>query len=243
MKKYLLALIVILLLVVSWFGWKFTRTVSVPADTTVNREDNFPPTTPLASFNKTKYSIDMPDSLWVIVNKQRPLPSDYIPAGLINYPLGSQLRPETAKALDSLLDSAKKEGISFKIISGYRSYGVQASTYNSYVKSDGQANADTYSARPGHSEHQTGLAVDLGNSSGNCDLEACFGDTAAGKWLAAHGPEYGFIIRYQKDKQLIVGYQYEPWHLRYVGNELAAELTKTGQTMEEFFGLPAAPNY
>jgi D-alanyl-D-alanine carboxypeptidase len=138
--------------------------------------------------------------------------------------------------------AAVKDGINLVMISGYRSYAAQVSTYNGYVAKDGKTAADTYSARPGHSEHQTGWAADLGN--GTCDLEICFGDTKSGKWLATHAHEYGFIIRYPLGKEAITGYQYEPWHLRFVGLELSAELFKTGQTMEEFFGVvPAKQPY
>lgn len=188
------------------------------------------------SFDKTQYSLEDPDSIWVVVNKKRPLPDGYAPTDL-----DGDIRREPAKKLEELLRAAQNGGHNLYRISGFRSQENQTLTYNSYVSRDGQARADTYSARPRHSEHQTGLAIDLGN--GTCDLEACFGDTKSGKWLAAHAYEYGFIIRYLKGKEHITGYQYEPWHLRYVGVPLSTELYKSGQTMEEFFGLPPAPNY
>jgi D-alanyl-D-alanine carboxypeptidase len=195
-----------------------------------------------ATFNKKQYPVDEPSSLWVVVNKKRPLPSTYVPANLVT--VGSQqLRKEAADQLNILLSDAKNAGQPMTVISGYRSYDKQVSTYNAYVQRDGAAAADTYSARAGHSEHQTGLAVDLGTASGSCALEICFADTGQGKWLTAHAAEYGFIIRYQKDNENRTGYQYEPWHIRYVGKDLAAELQKTNQTMEEFFGLPIALNY
>jgi D-alanyl-D-alanine carboxypeptidase len=195
-----------------------------------------------ATFNKKQYSTDDPSSLWVVVNKKRPLPSTYVPANLAT--IGSQqLRKDAADQLNVLLADAKNAGQPMTVISGYRSYSDQVSTYNSYAKRDGAAAADRYSARAGHSEHQTGLAADLGATSGSCALEICFADTGQGKWLAAHAVEYGFIIRYQKDNEDRTGYQYEPWHIRYVGKDLAAESQKTNQTMEEFFGLPVAPDY
>lgn len=197
---------------------------------------------PNAAFNKQQYSIDDPASLWMIVNKKRPLPSTYEPANLVPVD-GRQLRSDAAAGVTGLIQSAGKENVPLKVISGYRPYQVQASTYNSFMKRDGQSKADTYSARPGYSEHQTGLAVDLGNKSGACDLEICFGETPGGQWIAAHAYEYGFIIRYQKGHEHLSGYQYEPWHLRYVGIELAAELHRSGETMEQFFGLPAASSY
>lgn len=193
-------------------------------------------------FNKEQFSIDDTGSPWLIVNKKRPLSADFIPADLTNIG-NSAMQEDAANAAKGLIAAAKAQGVDFKVISAYRSYANQESVYNRYVSSDGQANADTYSARPGHSEHQTGLAADLGNTDGSCDLESCFGTTEGGKWLAEHAHEYGFIIRYPEEKTDITGYQYEPWHIRYVGKELAQELHHQGKTMEEFFNLPAAPSY
>ena len=102
-------------------------------------------------------------------------------------------------------------------ISGYRSYSQQASLYDSYVRQYGQATADTIAARPGYSEHQTGLAMDIGNASGICALQACFATMPAGKRAADHAAEHGFIIRYPAGSEATTGYTYEPWHLRYVG--------------------------
>lgn len=193
-------------------------------------------------FNKKRYSVDSPDSLWVVANKKRPLPASYVSRELAGID-GSFLEADANQQTKHLIDAAKKDQVPLKVISGYRSYQDQKKVYESYVRKDGQAMADTYSARPGFSEHQTGLAADLGNTNGTCDLEICFETTPGGAWMAAHAHEYGFIIRYGKDKTPITGYQYEPWHIRYVGKELAAEMNKTGQTMEEFFGLPATPAY
>jgi D-alanyl-D-alanine carboxypeptidase len=117
------------------------------------------------------------------------------------------------------------------ICSGFRSYAYQQNLYNRYVARDGKAEADRYSARPGHSEHQTGLAMDV-NSVGQS-----FAYTSEGKWLAAHAHEYGFIIRYPKGKEDITGYMYEPWHIRYVGVEIAKEITEAGITFEEYMGV------
>ena len=204
------------------------------------------------SFDKTTHSVDEPNSIWVVVNKQRPLPANYLPAGLrapvVTTRLGAsspemKLRDDAAKATEDLVAAAKADGMNLMLISAYRSYDSQKSVYNSYVAQDGQANADTYSARPGHSEHQTGLAADFGTTDRKCELDACFGETPAGKWLAQNAHSYGFILRYAKGNEQKVGYQYEPWHFRFVGKELAAEIAKTNQTMEEFFGLSNAPTY
>lgn len=189
-----------------------------------------------ASFDKSKYSLKDPSSPWIIVNKKRPLPADYAPTDL-----DGDIRREAAIKLNELYAEAQAQGYALYSISGFRSYESQKLTYNSYVSRDGQANADTYSARPGHSEHQTGWAIDVG--SGTCDLEKCFGDTPAGKWLAKNANKFGFVIRYPEGKTSVTGYEYEPWHLRYVGKELANEVYRSNQTLEEFFGLPAAPSY
>lgn len=182
-------------------------------------------------------------SLTVVVNKQHPLsPINYVPANLVGIGNGQVARPEAAQALTSLLSAAQKSGRPMYALSGYRSYATQSALYSSYVRSDGQAAADTYSARPGHSEHQTGLAIDVGN--GTCNLDTCFGSTTAGKWLAANAYRYGFVIRYPSGKTSITGYQYEPWHLRYVGTGVSKDMHIKGiTTLEEYFGVSGGTSY
>ena len=148
-----------------------------------------------------------------------------------------QISGQTEIALNEMFAGATNDGITLVFGSGYRSYELQKQFYDSYVAKDGQAAADRYSARPGTSEHQTGLSFDATSVSEKCHLEVCFVDTPEGQWIKANSYKYGFIIRYPDGKESVTGYQYEPWHLRYVGVELANELQKTGQTMEEFFGL------
>lgn len=214
-----------------------------------------PPNPAPAAFNTSLYSLEDPASLWAVINKQRSLqPKTYVPADLVvpGVQLRSnitsderQLRATTAEALQRLAEAAKADGLTVTLQSGYRSYNFQVNLYNRYVSQQGQAVADTQSARAGHSEHQTGLAADLGGvTNPACNVEACFADTPEGKWIAANAHKYGFIIRYPAGKTPITGYVYEPWHLRYVGTELSAEMhAKSIQTMEEFFGLAAAPDY
>ena len=129
--------------------------------------------------------------------------------------------------------------------SAYRSYSTQESVYAGWVDSLGQEGADLTSARPGHSEHQTGLAIDINAlPDQGCALEPCWGDTPHAQWLAANAYRFGFIVRYPDGKTDITGYEYEPYHMRYVGIELATEMHTTGiTTLEEFFGLPPAPDY
>lgn len=205
--------------------------------------------TPTPTFDKTAHSIDDPSSIWVVSNKLRPLnPIDFRPANL-SMPVGVEnefnhpLSEPAARAVEQMVAAAAAEGVSMHIISGFRDYGLQQGLYNKYVARDGQAAADTYSARPGHSEHQTGLAIDF-DDHGNCYLNACFAETAAGKWLSANAAKFGFINRYPAGTESITGFQFEPWHYRYVGPELAAEMQRTGvNTLEQFFGLPNAPTY
>jgi D-alanyl-D-alanine carboxypeptidase len=145
---------------------------------------------------------------------------------------------ETAyEHLCDMFTDAKAAGYTLRVASSYRSYIDQYIIYNDYVKRDGQAAADRYSARPGHSEHQSGLAFDLNS------LEQNFGETKEGIWLAEHCHEFGFIIRYPADKEEITGYMYEPWHIRYVGADLAKTLTESGQCLEEYFGIQSYYEY
>jgi len=209
------------------------------------------PTEQEASFDKSQFSLTDPASPWLVVNKKRPLnPKQYEPSSLRlpNMSVESsamEVNDETATALEDLNTAAKNEGIDLVVASAYRSYDNQVATYNSVVDGYGQAEADRISARPGYSEHQTGWAVDLGAANDSaCRIESCFADTPEGKWLAANAHKYGFIIRYPEGKESVTGYTYEPWHLRYVGKALSEEMHKQNvQTLEEFFNLPAAPNY
>jgi len=116
--------------------------------------------------------------------------------------------------------------------------------YNNNVRQFGQNGADTQSARPGYSEHQTGLAVDLGSTNRTCEIADCFAGTREGEWLAANAHTYGFVLRYSLHAEKTVGYKYEPWHFRFVGRELANEIHKRdNEPLETFFGLPAASDY
>ena len=159
----------------------------------------------------------------LIANKTYSLPSDY----------GNGLTSATQNAFDKMNADAKSLGLNLWIASGYRSYWTQNTLYNNYVASDGKEEADTYSARPGHSEHQTGLAFDLNS------VESSFANTDEGVWVKDNCYRYGLIIRYPKGKESITGYMYEPWHLRYVGVELATKLYDDGDwiTLEEYFGI------
>ncbi|MFI7495241.1 D-alanyl-D-alanine carboxypeptidase family protein [Kocuria sp. M4R2S49] len=187
--------------------------------------------------------LDDPASLAVVVNKRRPLdPVDWAPTALEDVE-GHLLRPEAAAEARRLLAAARADGVPIRIVSGYRSFTEQSGTYAGWVAQKGREAADTVSARPGHSEHQTGLAVDVGDGSA-CDLRVCFDGTATAAWVAEHGPEHGFVVRYPWGEHGTTGYWYEPWHLRYLGPERAREFVRSGAaTLEEFSGLPPAPDY
>jgi len=184
-----------------------------------------------------------PESITVLVNKQSSLPKGYAPTDLVypNVPFTFKekiekrmMRKEAAAALEQLFEGAKKDGISLAGVSAYRSNATQRSLFNSYVQRDGEEKARKYSAYPGQSEHETGLAIDVSGSDGKCAAQDCFGGTKEAVWLEKHVAEYGFIIRYPKGKDAITGYQYEPWHLRYVGVQWAKEMYAKGETLEEY---------
>ena len=174
----------------------------------------------------------------LIVNKTYPLPSDYVPSGTHQNINGTDycmdcLDETTYQQFQVMKNDASRQGLNIWVASGYRSYSLQKNLYNDYVKRDGVAAADRYSARPGHSEHQTGLAFDLNSISDS------FQYTNEGNWVNNNCYKYGFIIRYPKGKESITGYKYESWHLRYVGVDLATKLYNGGNwiTLEEHFNL------
>ena len=163
----------------------------------------------------------------LIANKTYALPSNYNPG----------VNSAAQSAFNTMAADAAKQGINLYIVSGFRSYSSQASIYNNYVARDGKAAADRYSARPGHSEHQTGLAFDVNS------LSQSFENTAEGRWLAANCHKYGFIIRYPKGKESVTGYMYEPWHIRYLGTSTAAAVHNSGLTLEEYLGINSYYTY
>lgn len=190
-----------------------------------------------------------PRSLSVLVNKLRPLdPIDWVPEDLVmpeglENPSGHPVRAAVAAALQVMAAAASESGVPFQLVSGYRSFELQRSLFAGYAASDGVAAAETYSARPGHSEHQTGLAVDLDDGAGH-EFTSAFGETAAGLWLREHCADYGFILRYEQGEQPVVGYIYEPWHFRYVGTEISRDMRELGIiNYEEYVGAEPAPDY
>lgn len=176
------------------------------------------------------HKVEKIDGIWyvdgvLIANKTYPLPADYNPGKILT---------EASIAFAEMQNAAANDGIKLKIVSGFRSYERQETLYNDYVAKDGKAEADRYSARPGHSEHQTGLAMDLNS------VDDSFAYTKEAKWIAENCARFGFIIRYPQGKEHITGYIYEPWHVRYLGVELAESITASGLTLEEYFGITSA---
>lgn len=188
-------------------------------------------------------TVSRPNNIPVLVNKDFALPANYKPTDLI-YPdvpflfeekiEKRMMRKEAAHALEELFQAAEQDGIFLAGVSAYRSHSTQAKIYQENIERDGFEVAATYSAFPGTSEHETGLAIDVSGSSGTCATVDCFGGTEEAEWLENHAHEHGFIVRYPKGKQSITGYKYEPWHLRYVGVSIAEEITNKGITLEEY---------
>lgn len=176
----------------------------------------------------------------VIVNKTYSLPADYKPNNpektITDERCNNCIDKEVMSAFKLMQSDATSIGLNIYISSGYRSYSYQEGLYNRYSAVDGIEGADTYSARPGHSEHQSGLCFDLNT------INDSFAYTSEGKWINDNAYLYGFVIRYPKGKEGVTGYQYESWHLRYVGKELATILYNNGNwiTIEEYYGLSSS---
>ena len=184
-----------------------------------------------------------PYEILVLVNKKHMLPEDFVPEDLVvpdvPFPFTEDLpkkmmRKPAAAALEKLFAAAQKADLNLFAQSGYRSYERQKELYTAYVERDGEEAANKYSAQPGQSEHQTGLAMDVTSPDVNFLLNETFGETDEGKWIKEHCHEFGFIIRYPKGKESITEYQFEPWHLRYVGEKAAKEIMEKGITLEEY---------
>lgn len=206
----------------------------------------------VAAGNAPCVDLSDPARIWVVVNKARPLvPEAFQPAGLADTELrttsgSGALRGEAATAVSAMAVALEGAGAGdLGMNNGYRSFGLQQSTYAGHVSDHGQSGADEVSARPGHSEHQTGLSFDAVSCGGQgCAGIHAFGGTSESDWVIAHGWEHGYVVRYEAGRTGVTGYSPEPWHLRYIGPELAAAYHAGGYTtLEEFFGLPAAPDY
>ena len=178
---------------------------------------------------------NLKDGNLVLVNKFYHLPDKYEPNDLVtltskyNQGINSKMRKEAAEAFMKMVDGAMLDNIILKNSSAYRSYDYQVNLYDKYVKRDGKEKADIYSARPGYSEHQTGLCADINT------INSSFANTKEAKWLAKNAYKYGFILRFPKDKEDVTGYKYEPWHYRYVGIKVAKIIYEENLTLEEYY--------
>lgn len=197
-----------------------TKPQEVKPETNETKPQNTSEYPPINGYEEVEMGPKYVDGI-LVVNKKFAIPKDF----------KSSDATIAAEALKELQASALIDGFNIELLSGYRSYSRQKTIYEGKVSSRGYDSADRYSARPGHSEHQTGLAFDVGS------ITYTYGETASGKWLNAHCAEYGFIIRYPEGKESITGYGYEPWHIRYVGKEAAIEIMSNGLTLEEYLGL------
>ena len=191
--------------------------------------------------------IQNPENKLTLVNKVFALPEDYIPGDLVRpdveFSFGNQdieksyMRQEAASALEKMFADAKSQDIHLFAVSGYRSYQRQDDNFHNKVNKIGEEAAAKIVAYPGNSEHQTGLAMDISSQSANFKLTEQFGGTPEGKWLMENAHRFGYILRYPKGLETITGYNYEPWHYRYVGLKAAAEIYKNQLTLEEYFNI------
>lgn len=189
------------------------------------------------SYYKNIKIIPDPDIYLVLVNKEFKLPRDYIPSNLqlisIEFANDNKyLRQEAKDAFENLSSDAKALGYKIIAVSTYRDYDYQERLYNEYVDEKGLEYADKCSARPGHSEHQTGLAVDVEGSNNDYDD---FEDSIEFEWMKNNAHKYGFILRYPKGKEKVTGFKYEPWHYRYVGEKVAKIIYDEDITLEEYY--------
>lgn len=192
-----------------------------------------------------------PSHVWFVVNKAMPMePIDYAPADWVapsNVPLGNlaAVRTDIAPTVTAMSEASVAAGIGrIGMQNGYRGYSVQQRIHNDRVASLGKEAGERLAARPGYSEHQSGIAMDVFGCTPGCSSSEQFGTTATYQWVVEHSWEFGWIIRYEDGQTPITGYDPEAWHLRYIGPELAAAYHAGGfHTLEEFFGLPAAPGY
>lgn len=222
-----------------------------PKEATASKKDSNslkkpvpPESSNVQASKRTSTLVKNVDDILVLVNKKYALPSDWEPKDLVEPKVnfsakkGSEvrkMRKPAAKALEELFSQAKSDGVNVFAVSGYRSFKLQESIFQRNVKAYGsEEKANLFSAYPGESEHQTGLAMDVTCAKIGYGLEETFADTPEGKWLKKNAAQFGFIIRYQKGKEKITGYSYEPWHIRYVGVDAAKYISENDITFEEY---------
>jgi len=219
-------------------------TETVPWDQAITAPTFAPRATPEPTFDLGRYSTSDPSSPWVVVNKQHPIAESFEPTDLVEVD-GVLLRAVVEPDLRAMVEAAAAEGAQLVVRSGYRSYAEQAAARAAIEARRGFAHAERYSARPGFSEHETGLAVDIDSGSDpGCNLQTCFSRTAEGVWLAERAWEFGFVVRYTDENTAVTGYAPEGWHLRWAGRELTGWMHAEGLgSLEEALGVPGGPDY
>ncbi len=253
LRKLLSALLVILLVLTgisiyfTFFGSRNAESeVTAEPEVTVVPEEPAPTPTPTPEPTIDPALFTDTDSLLIVANKKHKLPDGYVPADLVTPDIAQTaactMRAPAAEAIAEMARAAEADGVYLKISSAYRGEDYQRTLYNGYSANYGTETADTISSRPGYSDHQTGLAADFVEGDGSLNginFNASFETTDSGNWLRDHAHEYGFIMRYPKDKQEITGYAYEPWHFRYIGVDYATAIYETDvfYTFEEFFDV------
>ena len=239
-KKAAAALLAVFVLAGGLAGCRSSEAVKVSADpdTAGSQEQDEAEAARTAALQA-----DAEKGLLVLVNKENSVSESYKPDDLesIKYyaedrdPQWRYMRSEAADAFHRMVEAARTEGIDFVMTTAYRSYGFQSILWNNAIGRYGtEEAANQMVAKPGQSEHQSGLAVDVSSTENDYQLTESFGDTQAGKWLAANAADYGFILRYAQDKTDVTGYGFEPWHFRYVGETAAKEISESGLALEEY---------
>lgn len=206
---------------------------------TDNSEQTYEETTVTQNINV----VDNYTDILCVANKKHALPYEYVPGDLrtvnVSRSANWQMRDEAATALETMFAAAGNDGITLVACSGYRSAAYQDQLYSGYVQSYGTAVADSISSRPGYSDHQTGLAMDIGDHDQATVFTTDMKNTPEGQWLYTHAHEYGFVLRYPEGKESITGYSFEPWHYRYVGTATASAMyaISPDETLEEYLGV------
>lgn len=249
-KKLLITFIVMLIFLAGLIGFILVKDGNITSstkETSVVEETSEPEqtATPEATIDpESDPRFTSTDSVLIIANKKHKLPDGYEPSDLTLLTVPTAygdvyMKAEAAQAMSNMIAAANAEGVYPVVTTAYRDYAFQETLYNGYVESDGVEAADTYSSRPGYSDHQTGLAADISCESNGYSLNTEFENTAEGQWLAQHAHEYGFVMRYPNGKEAVTGYTYEPWHFRYIGVEEATNLYNSdpNMTMEEYYGI------
>ena len=252
-KKFLLVVLILILILIGISNNKTHKQksnnwnkITYYKPENLNRYENYKKKNPTKSLEQivteVNIGIDIPfyssikqaniqNSYYVLVNKYNYLNKNFVPKNLVKID-NTKLDIIAAREFENMRKEAKSENLNIVAISGYRSYEYQDNLYNKYVEHDSKEKADTYSARPGHSEHQTGLAVDISDGK---KAYTEFQNTKEFEWMQKNAYKFGFILRYPKEKEYITGYVYESWHYRYVGLEIALYIKKHNITFDEYY--------